>query len=427
MNNTGLGPLSDGGRAVVIGGGPGGVAAAISLKQGARALGYDVSVTIVEGKQFVGEQHHNQCSGVLSPPVIDLIETRLGVPFNRHLDRGLITGYVLHTTRRSIFLEGRADPSIAVRRVHFDAFMLQAARECGVEVLLARVTDLEFHDNRVVVFTDSHPLEAEVVVGAFGLDEGTANIFQRAVGYRSPPALSSIVTKYHPGEEGMVKFGQNIHAFLPASPRIEFGAVTPKGNHLTINIAGATVDSALMDVFLAEPAVRQVLPCFENACYFDPNDLRYFKGRFPCGLGRNYRGNRFVLVGDAAGLVRAFKGKGITSAIQSGLRAADVILKQGISETAFRAYDAANRDILEDLPYGRAMRLLTILASRYGLMDIVIQTAQENESLRQALFDAVSAHRTYHEVIQESFSPKTAYAIMKTFLKMAASKPVSRR
>ena len=36
----------------------------------------------------------------------------------------------------------------------------------------------------------------------------------------------------------MIAFGNRIHAFLPTSPRIEFGAITPKGNHLTINIAG---------------------------------------------------------------------------------------------------------------------------------------------------------------------------------------------
>jgi flavin-dependent dehydrogenase len=61
------------------------------------------------------------------------------------------------------------------------------------------------------------------------------------------------------------------------------------------------------------------------------------------------------MVGDAAGLVRAFKGKGVTSAIQTGVRAAETILHHGISAAAFQSYRAANRDILADLPYGRAM------------------------------------------------------------------------
>jgi flavin-dependent dehydrogenase len=365
----------------------------------------------VEGKQFAGEQHHNQCVGVLSPPIAELLQGELGVPFPRHLVRGAITGYVLHTPRRQIILDGEAEPSMALRRIQFDAYMLDAVRERGIEILRARVTGLEFHADRVVVYNESAPLEADVVVGAFGLDEGTAVIFERAVGYRPPPALSSVVTKYHPGETGMTEFGGRIHAFLPAALRIEFGAVTPKGNHLTINIAGAAVDASLMDAFLAFPEVRRTLPCLENAGRFNAIDLQYFKGHFPCGLARNFSGDRFVMVGDAAGLVRAFKGKGVTSAILTGIRAAGIILHHGISAAAFRAYHAANCDITRDLPYGQVMRRLTILAARFHLLDPVLRAAEVDAGLRRALFDAVSAHRPYYEVIHESLSPASIRAM----------------
>src|SRR5512147_490848 len=108
MRPSGLGPLADGGRVVVIGGGPGGTATAIALKRGAIALGRDVKVTVVEGKQFLNEQHYNQCAGVLSPPVVDLIERVLQVPFPHHLCNKTITGYVLHTAHRSVILDGDA-------------------------------------------------------------------------------------------------------------------------------------------------------------------------------------------------------------------------------------------------------------------------------------------------------------------------------
>ncbi|MBU2610664.1 MAG: hypothetical protein KJ606_06905, partial [Chloroflexi bacterium] len=89
---SGLGPLQDGGRVVILGGGPGGVATAITIKREAQHAGRDVEVVIVEGKQFVGEQHYNQCVGVLSPPVDALLEKELGIPFPYHLQRGAITG-----------------------------------------------------------------------------------------------------------------------------------------------------------------------------------------------------------------------------------------------------------------------------------------------------------------------------------------------
>jgi len=420
-NSFGLGPLPDGGRVVIIGGGPGGVSAAIALKQGARALGRDLRVIVVEGKQFAGEQQHNQCAGVLSPPIVELLERGLRIPFPHHLNRSAITGYVLHTVRREIVLDGEAEPSVSQRRVQFDDYMLATARERGVEVVTARVTGLEFHANRVVIYTENAPLEADVVVGAFGLDEGTAVLFKQAVGYRPPRSLYSVVTKYHPGESGMAQFGNRIHAFLPPNPRIEFGAITPKGNHLTINIAGEAVDANMMDNFLAFPEVRRALPNLENAGRFDGNDLRYFKGHFPCGLARNFTGDRFVMVGDAAGLVRAFKGKGVTTAIQTGLRAADVILRQGLSAGAFQTYRAANHDIIDDLPYGQAMRRLTILASRFGLMDVVLRAAERDAKLRQALFDSVSAHRSYRDVVRAGLSVASARAVVKA-LASAGSK-----
>lgn len=414
MTNGGLGPLGDGTTVAVIGGGPGGTATAIALRREAQALGRIVRVIVVEGKQFSGEQQYNQCVGVLSPPIVDLFQKELEVPFPHLLGQKVIVGYVLHTPHQQIVLDGEGDTSIALRRIQFDAYMLDAIRERGVEVLHARVTGLEFHTDRVIIYTEKGPLEVDVVVGAFGMDEGTGVLFADAVGYQPPPALSSVVTKYHPGEASMTKFGNRIHAFLPTLPRIEFGAITPKRNHLTVNIAGATVDANLMDIFLRLPEVQSALPGIEVilSSLSTTEYLRYFKGRFPCGLARNFMGDRFVMVGDAAGLVRAFKGKGVTSAIQTGVRAAHTILHVGISGRAFRAYRTANADILDDLPYGQAMRHLSILASHLGIMDFIVQVAKTEPGLRQALFDAVSAHRSYQEVVRQGLTRSSIRAML---------------
>ncbi len=165
-----------------------------------------------------------------------------------------------------------------------------------------------------------------------------------------------------------------------------------------------------MDAFLSFPEVRRVLPCLEDADQSHQNDLSYYKGHFPSGLAQKFTGDRYVMVGDAAGLVRAFKGKGVTSAIQTGIRAAQVILKEGISAGAFRAYHTANQDILEDLPYGRFMRLLTIAAARFGLMDFALVAAETDPILRQALFNAVSGTTPYKPVLRSSLSPRTLLA-----------------
>ncbi len=413
MSST-LGTLPDGGRAVVIGGGPGGTACALALQRLAAQMGRRVQTTIVEGKQFTGERQYNQCAGVLAPPLPALLEERLDVPFPHHLSRGEIQGYVLHTAKEQIRLVDHGQPSVALRRVQFDAYMLDYAQQRGITVLPARVTDLEFHADHVVVYTENASFAADVVVGAFGLDEGSAALFSRQTAYRPPQALCSIVTKYHPGAEGMETFGKFIHAYLPSHPRVEFGALTPKGNHITINIAGRSIDATLMEMFLSQPIVRRALPNLAQARQRDPNDMHFFKGRFPCSLARRYYGDRYVMIGDAAGLVRAFKGKGVTSAALTGIHAAETILQAGVSAQAFHNhYRPANQDIIQDLPYGRGMRQLTILLSRFDFFTPVVRAARKNPALQSALFEAISAHAPYKKIVGRALRPSIVLAILR--------------
>ena len=402
---------------VIIGGGPGGSACALALERKAAELGKPVRISLIEGKQFRGEKHYNQCVGVLSPPLPDLMETDLGIPFPMDLCQVNIKGYVLHSSKEEIKLEGDEDDSYALRRVQFDQYMLLKVMERGIEIFPGRAVDLEFHPDRVIVYTESLPIEADVVVGAFGLDEGSAGMFSRHTAYKAPEAIDSLVTKCHPQPEEETNLEGFIHAFLLSNPRIEFGAVTPKCTHCTINIAGNSIDTPLMDNFINQPSVQAVIPEVDRQHPNGDHDLIYFKGRFPRSLARNYYGDRYVMIGDAAGLVRAFKGKGVTTAVLTGIRAAETILNYGYTREIFhKHYRTANHDIIQDLPYGRAMRLLTIFMSRVGLLDPVLRAAHTTPDLQSALFDAVSAHALYREVFAKSLRPKTVFAILKAML-----------
>lgn len=409
-----LGPIEDQSRVVIIGGGPAGVSCALALQRMGATSGRRVSIAIVEGKEFSGERHYNQCVGVLSPPLASVMKDELDLPFPIHLARGEISGYVLHSGNEEIQLSDHGEPSISLRRVQFDAYMLDAARKRGVDVLDARAVDIEFHHDRVVVYTDNAPVVGDVVVGAFGLDEGSATMFSRITPYSPPQALSSVVTKYHPGSEAMQAFGNSIHAFLPRHPRIEFGGVTPKGDHLTINIAGKTVDAPLMRTFMDLERVQRVAKNLDLAGTYDSGDLRFFKGRFPCSLARAYYGDRYVMVGDAAGLVRAFKGKGVTSGVLTGARAARTMLQEGISRRAFEShYRTANEDIINDIIYGQLMRRSAIWMARTGLMEPVMRAACSNPHLKQALYDAVSGEATYRKVLGTSVAPRSLMAVFR--------------
>jgi flavin-dependent dehydrogenase len=412
MNALKMGPLRDGGHVAIIGGGPGGAACAIALCRQARNLGRQIRVTVYEGKTFAGERHYNQCVGVVSPPIRQILEDGLGVPFPWHLVQRRIAAYVLHGQRRSLCLPDPSDePSYALRRVTFDAYLLEQAELAGAQVVHSRVTGVEIDRNRVIVYSESDNCLADVLVGAFGQDGGTAAALSQATPYRPPRFLDSIVTKIHPPGDypeisqaptGVIPPGR-IHAFLPATPHIEFGAVSPKGNHLTINIAGARVTAAWMDYFLHGPA-HELLSFIDDDFIWpkDPSDFRYFKGRFPISVARSFYGDRYVTIGDAAGLVRAFKGKGINSACQTGLWAAQAILTAGVSAGAFeQSYGRDCQEILSDIPYGHLVRQMVIHASRLRLVDPALALAEHHPALRQALFDAVSGHQPYRTIFRD--------------------------
>ncbi|MBL7074145.1 NAD(P)/FAD-dependent oxidoreductase [candidate division KSB1 bacterium] len=395
----GMERLQDGSIVGIVGGGPGGMACAITLKRLARERGIRVQTVIYEGKTYSGVPHYNQCVGVLSPPIRSLLEDQLQVPFPDHLVQREITGYILYSDNRHIELQDESEPSFAVRRITFDSYLLDQALQWGVDVRQSRVTDLELHPDRVILYSETDYLRCDVVVGAFGLDDGSIQMFERATDYRSPEFLYSIVTKIHPGMDYMAQIGNKIFAFLPSYRRIEFGAITPKYNHITINIAGKDINTHWMDTFLRYSPVRQILPSNDS---YDHNSLFYFKGKFPISIAKNYYGHRYVMIGDAAGLVRPFKGKGINSAFQSGIHAAQVMMHEGISRQAFKLFEETCHEIIHDLPYGHFMRRFAILSTNYGLLDFFIHFAHQNQIMQNALFNSVSAHKFYREILRET-------------------------
>ena len=392
-------PLKNNDVVVIIGGGPAGSSCAIKLKKLAAQKGINPRIIIYEGKRFEKKSYYNQCLGVLSPPLGKIMEDELSVPFPWEITQKKINGYFIYSDNNVVKLSGEHEPSYACRRVEFDNYLFQKAKEMGIETISARVTDLDFSSDGVMIYSESNNIKADVVVGAFGLDDGMAKIFERITYYRQPKFLSSIVTKIHPGDRAMTEFGDYLHAFLPSSlPHVEFGAITPKGNHLSLNIAGKKVDADMMDKFLNLPSVRKALP--DNLDNFLPH-LYYFKGKFPTLPAKGILGDRYVMVGDAAGLNRPFKGKGINSAVITGIKAADVIVNHGISKEAFQKYLKSCSELTDDIPYGKIVRYLTIQSSKHGLLDGIIEIAKKEHAMRKAFFNIVSGQETYKKTWQQ--------------------------
>ena len=245
-----LGPLGHGQTVAIIGGGPAGASCAIALGNLAAERKIDLKVLLYEAKDFDSEQQYNQCAGVLSPPIEEFLTGQLHVRFPDELVQRTITDYLFRGTTETIRLAGGHEPSRALRRVQFDRYLLGEAAKRGTEVLHERVQQLEIHRRGVHVFSESSTRQVDAVVGAFGLDAGAADAFSSATAYRPPPCIDTLVTKFHPPEAGLAAHGQTAYAFLPPIRRVDFAAIIPKGNHLTVVVVGRKLSIETMDQVL---------------------------------------------------------------------------------------------------------------------------------------------------------------------------------
>ena len=406
--------INDGDTVCVVGGGPGGSTCAMVLLQEARQLGRKIRVVLIEHKKFSENRHYNQCIGVLSPPFEDILKNELDLTLPENLVLNDMEGYCLHSDLLSLDLIGEeSGRSVSVTRSKFDAFMLEEAQKAGAQVVHNRVTSIEVNHDGVLVYSEGDNFKCAVVVGAFGLDDGTCRIFEQGTPYRQPDFLNTVITRLYPGEEFIQSMGSTIHAFLLSHPGLEFGAVTPKGEHISINIAGRKVSSHIMMEFLRSVPVQRFLPPHKRR----EKPLNYFKGKFPIAPARNLFGDRYVTIGDAAGLMRPFKGKGINSAINTGIYSARSIMRHGVSKQAFAENFYQDCSVLtEDLPFGRGVRILTNLATRFKFMDHMIAVAAERPDFMKAMFGSVSGHDPYKKIIMEIASMSLAFTFAQKIL-----------
>ncbi len=407
MTSSGRAPM----RIAIVGGGPAGCACALELLRGAREGEREIEVRLFEPKRL--GRHYNQCAGVLTPGKVEEVLARWEIALPNALVQREVRAYVLHAERNAILLESLPDepPSFATRRIEFDQFLELTALLRGAELNPDRLTHVEFDRDGVVLYTEGATCRADYVVGAFGLDPGAGAAFAHEVGYRPPPHIDTIVTKLETEEREPVPglLGDRIHAYVPRLAGIEFGALVPKGDHISVIVSGRGVALPDMERFLRLPQVARRIP--EGYVHGD-----CFRGAFPTGLARRIHGPRYLMVGDAAGLVRPLKGGGIHAGLLTGSRAGQALLAHGPTAAAGAAYLAASRDLKSDIIYGKGLRLTLQLLTSWLRMEPVIECARDSEPLRRILYGCVSGAMSYRDALRRYLSPCLFLCVTRSLL-----------
>ena len=325
--------------AIVVGGGPAGVASALFLRQ----RGHEV--LLLDKARFPRDKI---CGESVSPEAWRLLDALGMAERVRGLKPQPVLGMTLTSPDGTRFAGRYPDDrqGFAIRRERLDALLLHAARDGGVEVREG-VAALELirRDGRVAgVRCDTDALPARLVIGADGRDSMVA----RGLGLRRGDPLRRFAIRAHfDGVQGLSQHGE-MHVIAGAYCGI--APLSATSANVAVVLEPRELRAARGDLpgFFARLLKRwpEVQARLQGARLLGP----------PRALGplavraRRLSAPGALLVGDAAGFYDPFTGEGITLALRSAelmAPVADAALRSGRLDDLSRydrERDAATRD-----------------------------------------------------------------------------------
>jgi menaquinone-9 beta-reductase len=299
--------------AIVVGGGPGGSTAAWQLARlGLRPLVLDAAVF----------PRVKICAGWVTPVALEDLEID---PEKYPLTIQPFRTCVLEFAGARHETRWRRPASYGIIRREFDHYLLERAGAVGADVRWGmRAIDVESTPDSVMVRTERHTFQAPVVIGAGGHRCPVARALGRISEREEVVVAQESETRLAP--EWSARLGALMDApeIYVEDDLSGYGWVFPKQDFINIGI-GCTggADGTL-------PRRREALVASLRASGRLPPDLPIepFKGHayvIRRQAPRRLSGERFCLVGDAAGLARDLSGEGIGPAIRSGRLAAAAV------------------------------------------------------------------------------------------------------
>ena len=315
--------------AVVVGGGPGGSTVAWRLaRAGARVL-------VLDAARF---PRVKLCAGWVTPTVLRDLE----------LDPASYPHTIQPFETVSIAVDGQEHEtrfgrvaSHGIVRAEFDAFLLRRAAAAGAIVReSARVRRVACGAGGVTVETDDDAVDAMLVVGAGGhhcpvarafgeiSDEEDVVVTQESETRVAAARLRALTPRYGSPE-------------LFAEPDFHgYGWYFTKGEFLNVGVG------AVGGMPIARRLERLRTALHASGRLPDDLALTPFRGHaytVQRSRPRRISGDRFLLVGDAAGLARDFSGEGIGPAVRSACLAAEAVLGDAPGRYAERVADTFGR------------------------------------------------------------------------------------
>ncbi len=427
--------MRDGFRIAVIGGGPAGSFFALYLLRYARERGVLPDVTIYEQRDFSahGPKGCKGCAGILSPSLTgNLDEIGLSLPDN--LVKARIERYIVHSPYTSISI-GKPREQVEIASVYrgggphrstlengasFDGWLLNTARERGAKVVRQPVSRV-FLESDAGIEVAGERLDCDLVVLASGVNTRPVRI----TGLPYVPPTTQVMAQdelYAGAAEVEARLGNTAHVFLIPNSGLVFGALVPKGPFINVSILGNGVLPVSMTDFLGHDMVRKMLPAdYERVCGCRP--------RAVVAPARNYYGDRFVTIGDAA-VSRLYK-DGIGSSLLTARQAAHTVVNLGASGRDFQTgYEPLCRSIKSDNLRGKLMFSIhdkaknsrVFLLSQHRLIGDEQDNSRGPQNLTKVTWGMFTGSYSYRAMVRMALAPLPLARLFKSYSREGLNK-----
>lgn len=417
--------LTDGSRIAVIGGGPAGSLFSYFLLKTLDLVDTQVELDIYEPRLFThsGPSGCNHCGGVVSESLVQILGAEgVLIPeevvergidsYKMHMDVGAVRiDTPLHEKRIAAVYRGNGPRnSPPAMTTGFDRYLLQLATEYGANWQRQMVTDLQRHEQGWRLHcADNTAADYDLVVIACGINSALLIQTEKlGIKFHRPATLKTFIAEFKLGKQLIeTTFGTSMHVFLLDLPKLEFAALIPKGDYVTLCMLGDEIDEELVNRFLNSPEVRECFPenrAPVNACHCFP--------RINVGPARQPYAEGMVFIGDS-GVARLYQ-DGIGSAYRTAKAAAMTCALHGISESDFKQhYWPACRLITRDNTIGKLIFMVcTVIQKlkftrRAVLRMVVLEQTLEGRKPRMSsvLWDVFTGSAPYTDVLLRTMHP----------------------
>ena len=417
--------LHDGSRVGVIGGGPAGSFFSYFLLQFAERVGLDVKLDLYEPRDFTvpGPAGCNMCGGIVSESLVQALAAE-GIMLPPSVVQRTIDSYYLHMDVGNVRIETPLQEK-RIAAVHrgggprglqskefggLDQFLLDLAITQGASLVRAHAGSIAFQDGRPQVKTQAgQQVEYDLLCLAVGVNTGARLLKNFPLAYKPPHTTRTYICEFCLGRDVIEReMGSSMHVFLLPMKRLEFAALIPKGNYVTVCMLGDDIDKEMVNAFLNSPEVKQALPAHWRL----PADFCHCSPRISIAAAEPAYGERVVLVGDC-GATRLYK-DGIGAAYRTAKAAAKTAVFEGVSAAHFRRhYAPVCRRIERDNDIGKFVfwagrRCQSAAFARRAVWRMVCDEQRLSGGQRRmstVLWDTFTGSAPYRDVVLRTLHP----------------------